>query len=304
MRWLNYNHLYYFQVIANEGSISAASKKLLIGQPALSAQLKTLEESLGKKLFERKNRALYLTEAGQVLLEYANHIVKLGDEALQVLGDEAYSPQKKLHLGVAEFVPKTLTREMIKASQKMCKCQVNVIEGDVHYLIKQLTEHHVDIILTDSPPEINPHAQLNVKHLGGDDIAIFATKNYLHLREGFPQSLENVPVIMPTMHSKLRHDLRHFFNTKKISIDVAVEAEDTGLQKILGIAGMGVVPLPRSAGKEFTFSEQLHLLGKIEDIQQDFWLITTERKITNPVTAMLLEEFTLDSWRKSTDSDT
>ena len=44
MKWLNYHHLIYFKEIANEGRISKASEKLLIGQPALSAQLKQLEE--------------------------------------------------------------------------------------------------------------------------------------------------------------------------------------------------------------------------------------------------------------------
>ena len=46
MKWLNYHHLIYFREIAKEGSISKASEKLLIGQPALSAQLKQLEEEL------------------------------------------------------------------------------------------------------------------------------------------------------------------------------------------------------------------------------------------------------------------
>ena len=45
MKWLNYHHLLYFKTIATEGSISKASQKLNVGQPALSAQLKTLEES-------------------------------------------------------------------------------------------------------------------------------------------------------------------------------------------------------------------------------------------------------------------
>ena len=47
MKWLNYHHLLYFREIAKEGSIAKASEKLLVGQPALSHQLKQLEESLG-----------------------------------------------------------------------------------------------------------------------------------------------------------------------------------------------------------------------------------------------------------------
>ncbi|RYE83474.1 MAG: LysR family transcriptional regulator, partial [Hyphomicrobiales bacterium] len=48
-------HLYYFRAIAVEGGIARAAEKLLIGQPTLSAQLKQLEDMVGKPLFERRN---------------------------------------------------------------------------------------------------------------------------------------------------------------------------------------------------------------------------------------------------------
>ncbi|RYZ97910.1 MAG: LysR family transcriptional regulator, partial [Proteobacteria bacterium] len=67
--WLNYHHLYYFRTIANEGSIARAAEKLRLGQSTLSAQLKTLEESLGIALFDRKHKKLILTEQGRMALE-------------------------------------------------------------------------------------------------------------------------------------------------------------------------------------------------------------------------------------------
>ena len=80
--WLNYHHLYYFKVIASEGGIAKAAKKLRLGQPALSAQLKNLENSIGVKLFERKPRQLILTDSGRIALEYANEIFKTGSEMI------------------------------------------------------------------------------------------------------------------------------------------------------------------------------------------------------------------------------
>jgi LysR family transcriptional activator of nhaA len=67
--WLNYHHLNYFRVIAQEGSIARAAQKLRLGQPTLSAQLKQLEEHIGIKLFERKHKKLILTESGRIALE-------------------------------------------------------------------------------------------------------------------------------------------------------------------------------------------------------------------------------------------
>jgi len=67
MEWLNYHHLLYFWVVAREGSIARACKELNLAQPTISGQLRSLEESLGEKLFERVGRRLALTETGQLV---------------------------------------------------------------------------------------------------------------------------------------------------------------------------------------------------------------------------------------------
>jgi LysR family transcriptional activator of nhaA len=66
--------LLYFKTIAEEGSVSLAAKKLRLGQPALSAQLKQLEGSLGVALFERQHKKLLITEHGKLALEYSQNI--------------------------------------------------------------------------------------------------------------------------------------------------------------------------------------------------------------------------------------
>jgi LysR family transcriptional regulator, transcriptional activator of nhaA len=76
--WINYHHLFYFKVIAEEGSVSRAAEKLRLGQPTLSAQLRQLEESLGVRLFERRHKKLILTEQGKVALEYSKNIFRTG----------------------------------------------------------------------------------------------------------------------------------------------------------------------------------------------------------------------------------
>ena len=61
MEWLNYHHLYYFWVVAHEGSIAGATRKLHLTQPTISSQLRQLEDSFGEKLFEKSGRGLVLT---------------------------------------------------------------------------------------------------------------------------------------------------------------------------------------------------------------------------------------------------
>ena len=72
MDWLNYHHLLYFWMVAREGTILRAAEKLHIGQPAISTQLRSLEESLGQKLFQKSGRTLQLTETGKTVYRYAD----------------------------------------------------------------------------------------------------------------------------------------------------------------------------------------------------------------------------------------
>ncbi|MFL5415379.1 MAG: LysR family transcriptional regulator, partial [Myxococcales bacterium] len=67
MDWLNYHHLLYFWTAVREGGIARAAEKLRLSHPTLSAQIRTLEESLGEKLFQRKGRSLEPTEMGRVV---------------------------------------------------------------------------------------------------------------------------------------------------------------------------------------------------------------------------------------------
>lgn len=74
MAWLNYHHLEYFWVVAQEGSVSRASEKLHVTPATISIQLKDLERALGVKLFRKSGRGLELTEMGQTIEAYARDI--------------------------------------------------------------------------------------------------------------------------------------------------------------------------------------------------------------------------------------
>ena len=80
MEWLNYHHLYYFWMVAKEGTVSAAAERLHLARPTVTSQIRDLENSVGQKLFRHKGRALVLTEFGQDVFRYADEIFAIGHE--------------------------------------------------------------------------------------------------------------------------------------------------------------------------------------------------------------------------------
>lgn len=73
---INFRHLYYFWVVAKEGGVTAAAKRLGVAVQTISMQLASLEQSLGKSLLAPQGRRLALTEAGQMALGYADQIFR------------------------------------------------------------------------------------------------------------------------------------------------------------------------------------------------------------------------------------
>jgi len=291
MTWLNYHHLYYFWITAKEGSISRASRMLRVGQPTISTSIKNLEESLNQSLFNRKGRGLHLTEAGKVVLDYANQIFSLGNELVEVIADKTFSKRTHVHFGALDSVPKSLVQSLIHSAQKIAPCAITVLEGGGDYLFKELQAHRIDLVISNFPPTIGDSKQYFSRLLAKIPITVFSTKKYQPLKRNFPKSLQDQPFIMPSLHSKLRHDLNHFFQINKVTIDVIIETQDTSIQKILGIEGMGLVPLPDFAGKELVKEGKLIKIGSLQGITEDFWLISSPRKFSNPIAETLMKNF-------------
>ena len=80
-------HLRFFYAVAENGSFTRAAQQLLLTQPAVSSQIRNLEERLGQKLFERQGKRVRLTEAGEILYTQSRKIFQQLREAESVLND-------------------------------------------------------------------------------------------------------------------------------------------------------------------------------------------------------------------------
>lgn len=76
-----------FNTVAIEGSFSKAADRLLLTQPAISQHIRDLENSLGRTLFERGNRGVMLTAAGETLLDYTRCILRMVTDAENALAN-------------------------------------------------------------------------------------------------------------------------------------------------------------------------------------------------------------------------
>lgn len=289
MQWLNYHHLYYFRAIANEGGIARAAEKLRIGQPTLSAQLKQLEDMVGKSLFERRNRKLILTEAGKAALNYANEIFRMGEEMLEVLKDQTPENQPHLQIGALDSVPKSILLSLIMKSYKIAPCTVSILEGEGDELMRELRAHRIDLIVSNYPSQASAGEHIFSRSVAKLPVFVYGVEKFKHLRKNFPKSLNGIPFILPTAHSKLRHDLNHYFKINDIHISSVAETQDTSLQKLIAQHGVGLAPFSEAEGKE----QGLIKIGQLKDVYEEIWLVSAQRKLENPIASGLMKTFVL-----------
>jgi LysR family transcriptional activator of nhaA len=290
MKWLNYHHLIYFREIATQGSISKASEVLKVGQPALSTQLKAFEDYLGVKLFERKNRSLILTEAGKVTLDYANKINSIGQELIHVVDERSFSNTIHLSVGALDSIPKHLICDIVDFAHKKTGCFLSIYEDSSEELLRQLLGHSIELIISDHEVRRLDNQKVFCKEILKKPIFAYASPKFKDLKKKFPQSLEGVKCIVPTIHSKVRSDLESFFHLNKIRPQLIAETQDTSLQKILAAKGDGVIFLPEFSTKELVQNKSLVKLGKLEEVYSRYYLIYGNRVFDNPALDLILKQ--------------
>ncbi|MGA7839603.1 MAG: LysR family transcriptional regulator, partial [Candidatus Acidiferrales bacterium] len=99
---MDFDHLTTFLEISKLGSFSRAGQKLFRSQPAVSAQIRQLEQEYGQKLFDRVGKTVKLTAAGEALIVYANRLLSLKEESLRAVSDLSSSPRGTLQVGANE----------------------------------------------------------------------------------------------------------------------------------------------------------------------------------------------------------
>lgn len=282
--WLNYQHLYYFWMVVREGTVSAAAERLRLAQPTISAQLRALENSFERKLFEKSGRRLALTEFGELVFEYAEEIFSLGNELLGVAKGLPSERSHRLRVGVVDFLPKLVVSSLLSPVFYIKEpVKLELFDGKPEDLLAHLSVHKLDMVLSDMP--LSPHQRVKAHNhiLGKSAIGVYGAEELAKKYRGeFPRSLQQAPMILPTKTTMLRRSLDLWFEANAIHPHIVAESEDSAILKIFGQNGLGLFPLPRVIEKAAMDQYRIGYLGELTGVAERFYAITPERKIQHP----------------------
>lgn len=244
---MDIRQLLYFTTIAEEGSISAAAKKLHLSQPPLSYQMKLLEEELHLPLIERSARGIALTEAGRVLYKRAQGILELSELTRKEMLAMASGFTGTLHIGTVSSSGASLLGWRIPAfHQKYPQIGFAIHEGNTFELMEMLESGLIELAIVRTPFH---NDQLNCLYLSPEPMIAAGAASFFPagMPSGQPISLEllgHAPVILYRRFEKI---LLSLCEQKGITPQVFCIADDARTTLMWAEAGLGVAVVPQSA---------------------------------------------------------
>ena len=291
MEWVNYHHLLYFWTVAREGGLVQAGKVLRLSHPTLSAQIRTLEEQIGEKLFVKVGRKLELTEAGKVAYRYADEIFSLGREMVDAVKGRTVGRPLRLQVGIADVVPKLIVRRLLQPALDLPdQVQLVCYEDSFEQLLADLALHTLDIVIADAPVPPGSNVRAFNHLLGETGVSFFGSRALAApLRRTFPQSLDGAPFLLPLEHLTLRRSLNQWFSKHHVSPRVIAEFEDSALLKAFAADGLGIFAAPTAVEAEIMTQYGVQLIGRTSEIRERFYAISVERRLKHPAVIAVSE---------------
>ncbi|CAH7168210.1 DNA-binding transcriptional activator NhaR [Vibrio chagasii] len=281
MSHLNYNHLYYFWMVCKQGSVTKAAEALFLTPQTVTGQIKALEERMDGKLTKRNGRSVEPTELGQLVFKYADRMFGLSYEMLDIVN---YSQHSNIlfDVGVADALSKRLVSKILMSTiPEDNSIHLRCVESTHEMLLEQLSQHKLDMILSDCPVDSSQSPGLFSKKLGESGMSFFSSGEVKGVN--FPAVLEQRKLLIPGSRTSMGRKILQWFDRQGLKPDILGEFDDAALMKAFARYHHDAIFLaPTLYMSEVEQDTSLQLLGGIEELKEEYYVIFAERMIQHP----------------------
>ena len=249
----NFNHLYYFYIVAKIKNVTSAAKFLKTSQPSLSTQIKTLEFNLDRTLFMKKGKYLELTSDGSKIFDICSRMFEIYEELENYL-NPTLSGNDNINIGVSNEISRPFTTNIIGHILKKYKIddrpKIKLDSGVHENLLERLKLRKIDLIITNIHPS---EPDLKVIKIFSMPVALVGRHDLIKQLKII--SLKTTDAILkkaslylslPTDDLKLRIETNDFYSKNKINYNAYFESDILSSVVRSAIDGISfcLVPLP------------------------------------------------------------
>jgi len=257
---MDFDQIHTFLEIVRLKSFSKAAQTCYRTQPAISAQVRQLEQELRADLFERFGSRISLTTAGRLFTQYAEQLMDLRRRAQDAIAELEHDPRGELVIAANEATCIYVLPEVFSQyRERFPSVQLQVVRSYSSRVVEAVMENSADFGLTQLPVE---EKRLQVAHVHRDEIcAIVPARHPLAGRKAvLPHDLLDYFLIMPKQ-GKTRVRLDEWLEPVEHDIRISMELDSTEMMKRFVMAGLGVTFLAVSNCREDAEAGKLHTIS-------------------------------------------
>jgi DNA-binding transcriptional LysR family regulator len=239
--------LHVFRVVADTLSFSKAAEELHLSQPAVTSQVRTLEEGLGIALFDRIGRNAKLTPAGTTLLQYVRQIETLTNEAVAALAPYGVQEGAELNIGashtIAVYVLPKLLPQILRDWPKL---RVHIVSGSTIEVLTALANHQVSVGLIEAPAH---RPDFKIEHFMDDELCLILPTNHRWAKKTTLRAAEVVqePILLRESGSGMRRFVEEYLEkngvlSQQLRTTVDMNSTEAILSAVESGLGIGFVP--------------------------------------------------------------
>jgi len=264
---MDFDQLATFVFVAKLKSFSRAGQKVFRSQSAVSAQIRQLEQAYRAKLLDRSAKSVELTPAGEVLFDFAERLLRLRDESIQVVADRGNVVQGPVIFGANEATCLYLLPDIFAEFQRRFPLvHISIYRNFSHKILQRIEDGSIDIGIVTLPAK-SPN--LKVHHIHRDRLRFMvSTRNPLaHRTKITLEEVAGQPLIFPKT-GYTRQVLDKLFRPYRSRMHIAMEMPSVGMIKRFVAADAGVSFIRESFARDYVKAGEVKLLT-VEGV--DIW---------------------------------
>ncbi len=262
---MDLDQLTTFLEVAKLLSFSRAGQKLFRSQPAVSAQIRQLEQEYGEKLLDRVGKSVRLTPAGVVLAEFAQRMLTLRNESLRAVADQATSPRGILAIGANEATCLYVLPDVFAQFHRLYpEVQISIYRNFSHKVVQKIEDGFIDVGIVTLPVK---SPSLKVHSIFRDRVMLMVSPQNPLARHRTVRTSEiaEQPLIFPKTGFTRQLLDKHFLPYRS-RLRVTMELPSIGMIKCFVAAGLGVSLISESFARDEVRAGKVKLVG-LEDVE-------------------------------------
>ena len=294
----NFNHLYYFYIVAKIKNVTSAAKFLKTSQPSLSTQIKTLEFNLDRTLFMKKGRYLELTSDGSKIFDICSRMFEIYEELENYL-NPTLSGNDNINIGASNEISRPFTTNIVGQVLKKYRIddrpKIKLDSGTHENLIERLKLRKLDLIITNRLPNepdlsVLKTFSMPVGLVGRNDLIKELKIMNLKAADTILKKASSY-LSLPTDDLKLRTETNHFYLKNKIKYNAYFESDILSSIVRSAIDGISFCLVPLPYIKKELQNDSLEILPKMGSLwkHQIYIVVRNDKDKSHFVKKLIIE---------------